>query len=154
MGRSHGILVVMNPYEQLTSSDRLTNAPHLSGERAEHSLSQASNDRHATPHQDRGEVRDLDQIVRILAMLQRQQSEQTHLLRQVLQEIETLKSTQQKQGTTVTKLDRRMHRARLWRLSWLLARIAFFVTIISLIVYLIGVQQIIALWERLVWLLT
>lgn len=106
------------------------------------------------PHQDRGEVRDLDQLVRILATLQRQQSEQIHLLRQVLQEMEALKSTQQKQGTTVTKLDRRMHRARLWRLSWLLARVVFFVAIISLIVYLIGVQQIIALWERLVWLLT
>ncbi|MEZ4673625.1 MAG: hypothetical protein R2932_05185 [Caldilineaceae bacterium] len=95
-----------------------------------------------------------DLILRTLATLQRQQSEQTHLLRQLLQEIETLKAAQSQQGTTVSKLDRSLRRARLLRISWLVARLLFFGAGIGFIVYIIGVEQIQSMWERLLWLLT
>lgn len=96
----------------------------------------------------------VDPLLRTLATLQRQQREQTHLLRQLLAEVALLKAAQSQQSSTVTKLDRRMRWARVWRLSWLLIRIVLFVGIIWFFVYLIGVEQIQAMWARLVWLFT
>ncbi|MCB0061784.1 MAG: hypothetical protein KDE19_06710 [Caldilineaceae bacterium] len=110
----------------------------------------------ANPAAERRSTRagEVDAVLRALATLQRQQSEQTHLLRQLVAEIEQLKATQSQQGSTVTRLDRRLRWARFWRLGWLLLRIAFFGGIVWFLVYLIGLEQIQAMWERLVWLLT
>ena len=97
---------------------------------------------------------DVASLGRMLAILQRQQGEQTRLLRQLLQEVETLKAAQNQQGTTVTKLDRRMRRARFFRISWLIIRTVVFAAGIGFIIYIIGVDQIQAMWERLVWFFT
>lgn len=97
---------------------------------------------------------DTDPILRTLLILQRQQREQTQLLRQLLQEFELLKHTQEQQSTTVLKLDRRLQRARIWRLSWFIIRWSLVAAGLASIVYLIGVEQMINFWERLLWLLT
>ncbi len=101
-----------------------------------------------------GNNRDTDPVLRTLVILQRQQREQTQLLRHLLQEIELLKNTQDQQSTTVTKLDRRLRRARIWRLGWLLIRWLLFVAGLGSILYFIGVERIATFWERLIWLLT
>lgn len=93
-----------------------------------------------------------DPVLQTLALLQRQQGEQTRLLRQLLHEIELLKSTQTEQHTTVTKLDRRMRRGRFFRVSWVILRTSIFVAGIAFIIHIIGIDQIQAMWERLVWL--
>lgn len=93
-----------------------------------------------------------DPVLQTLALLQRQQGEQTRLLRQLLHEIELLKSNQSAQHTTVTQLDRRMRRARFFRTSWIILRTAIFVAGIAFIIYIIGIDQIQAMWARLVWL--
>ena len=95
-----------------------------------------------------------DPLLRTLAILQRQQGEQTRLLRQLLQEVEALKAVQSHQSTTVTKLDRRMRRARLLRISWLVIRTLIFAAGIGFIVYIIGMAQLQAMWERLIWFFT
>jgi hypothetical protein len=76
------------------------------------------------------------------------------LLRQVLQEVEALKNTQNQQSAAVTKLDRRIQRARLWRASWLILRWLLYIVALGAIIYTIGVDRILHFWERLVWLFT
>lgn len=93
-----------------------------------------------------------DPILQALTMVQRQQAEQSRLLRQLLQEIEALKASQSAQTSTVTKLDRRMQRARFFRISWGILRTAIFAAGIGFIIYVIGIDQIQAIWARLVWL--
>ena len=95
-----------------------------------------------------------DPVLRTLVTLQRQQQEQTRLLRQLLQEVEALKDLQNVHGTTVEKLDRRLKRARFWRLSWLFLRWALFLGVVAGLIYLIGPAQLRAIWQRVVWLLT
>ena len=99
-------------------------------------------------------ARDTDPMLRTLVIMQRQQREQAQLLRQLLQEIELLKNSQEQQRTTVTKLDRRLRRARIWRLSWFITRWSLLAAGLASIVYLIGIEQIMNFWERLLWLLT
>lgn len=101
-----------------------------------------------------GNSRNPDPLFRTLVLLQRQQREQTQLLRQLLQEIELLKNTQEQQSTTVIKLDRRLRRARIWRLSWFIIRWTLFAAGLASVVYLIGIERIVNFWERLLWLLT
>jgi hypothetical protein len=99
-------------------------------------------------------AQDPDPVLRTLVLLQRQQREQTVLLRQLLQEIEALKQNQSQQSATVTKLDRRIARARLWRASWLVIRWSLFIVLFGSIIYFVGMERILNYWARLVWLLT
>jgi len=97
---------------------------------------------------------EMDPIHYTLTILQRQQREQTTLIRQLLQEVEGLKQNQVAQGTTVSKLDRRLQRARLWRLCGLLLRWSLVAAGVGMILYFVGMEQVLAYWERLLWLLT
>jgi hypothetical protein len=99
-------------------------------------------------------ARNSDLILRALHQLQRQQQEQTRLLRQLMQDVAQLQQSQTQQETTVTKLDRRMRRARLWRLTWFVLRWVAYLAVVGSVIYLIGWERIVEVWQRLVWLLT
>lgn len=119
------------------------------------SSSQAHTDQAAQQHIPHENIQhDGDLVLRMLVLLQRQQLDQLRILRQLLQEVETLKQAQNQQGSTVEKLDRRLKRARLLHASWLFIRWALFIAVTGAIIYLIGPEQILAVWQRIVWLLT
>jgi hypothetical protein len=99
-------------------------------------------------------AQDPDPVLRTLVLLQRQQREQTVLLRQLLEEIEALKQNQSQQSATVIKLERRIARAQLWRVGWLAIRWSLVIVLFGSIIYFIGVERILNYWARLVWLLT
>ncbi len=144
----------MAHYEmQSTDSDasRHTGSLHLTDE---HSAGKSTAADSGQFLQNEATAQDLDPVLRTLVLLQRQQREQTVLLRQLLAEIETLKQNQSQQSATVTKLDRRIARARLWRVSWLVIRWSLFIVLFGSIIYFVGVERILNYWARLVWLLT
>jgi len=132
----------------MATSSRQTHAHPVDDHRLD---TQSQNQQH-----DRQEYvqHDGDPLLRMLVLLQRQQHEQLQLLRQLLQEVESLKQSQSQQNTKVEKLDRRLQRARLLRITWHFIRWALFISVIGAIIYLIGVGQIMAIWQRLVWFMT
>lgn len=107
------------------------------------------------PHPPSHEMQqESDPLLRTLIMLQRQQQEQLRLLRALQQDVAMLRSLQSEQGTTVEKMDRRLKRARLWQASWLVLRWSVIGAAVAAVIYLIGPAQLVAIWQRLIWLLT